>query len=415
MRRLLTQIRTQLQSFVDQRDDVALVLCAAESDALPLLSILEGIEAERAPDFFWTFTEPFAEVTSYAETIVQAFAVKHAAVRLAMDKDGMNPWPPLPPAVQAASTPPAKRLRELAAFSRGLLPIPNGGVVVWTFFPLSIADSAAYAGLMAEVIAHEFPFPWCHHLRFVLRVDPAERAVERALERAPRVRRYAPDLSLDALNRSVEDEVLDESLPLAERMAVLPVSASNDLAYERFPTALEKYALLLRYHGSMNNYAMAALALHGMGQAYERMNDLDNASEAYQAALIPASHGEHPAIPVLLNVVLSLANLRMMQERWGEAEGYWDTAQQLATVSRDGPLKVRTLDQRGACQQRQGNVLAAEQSWRSGAIIAARLQDTELRDGLVGRLRALYAAHGNSGKVDEFSEYLKQLAPRGEG
>ena len=409
MRRLLKQVSSRLESFVDQRDDVAMILRAPSTDATPLLSILEGIEAERPSDFFWTFTEPFTDAVSYAEAVRQAFAVKHSAVRLAMEKEGMAPWPTLPAIVQSSSTPPARRLRELAAFSRELLPVPNGGVIVWTFFPLEVNDGVAYASLMREVIAHEFPFPWCHHLRFIMRDEPGEPAVSASLERAPRVQRYAPDLSLEALNQSLEEEVADETLPLAERMAVLPVSAGNDLAFGRFPAALEKYALLLQYHGSMNNYALAAVALNGMGQVYERMGDLEKANEAYQAALVPASHGEHPAIPVFLNVVLSLANLRMAQQSWDQAEGYWDAAQQLATVARDGPLKVRALDHRGVCQERQGNLEAAEQSWRAGTVIAAQLEDVDLSASLIERLRGLYVSQGDSARERQLREHLAAL------
>jgi tetratricopeptide (TPR) repeat protein len=413
MRNLLRQVSSKLQSFVEQRNDVAMVLGAAETDALPLLSILEGIEAERGSDFFWTFTNPFVSAAPYAEAVIQAFAVTHKAARLAMEKEGMRPWPPLPALVESASTPPAQRLRELAAFSRQLLPVPNGGVVVWTFFPLQIGDGPAYARLMGELIAHEFPFPWCHHLRFIFRDDPGDPVVARSLERIPRVQGYAPDLSLEALNRSLEEDVADDKLPLAERMAVLPLSASNDVAFERFPEALEKYALLLQYHGSMNNFAMGAMALHGMGLVYERTGDPFKANEAYQAALVPASQGEHPPIPVFLNVVLSLANLRMTEQRWDEAEDYWDAAQQLATVARDGPLKVRALDHRGVCQERQGKTEEAEQSWRAGSIIAAQLQDADLCGALLERLRGLYAMQGNSAKASELREQLAALGREG--
>jgi tetratricopeptide (TPR) repeat protein len=409
MRKLLKAVGVRLRAFVDQRDDVAMILGAPEDDATPLLAMLEGLEAERPSDFFWTFTDAFVDAASYAQVVVSAFAVKHEGVRLAMEREGMKPWPPLPPTVTSAATPPAQRLRELAAFSRQLLPIPNGGLVVWTFFPAGIADAAAYARLMGAIIAHEFPFPWCHHLRFIIRDDPAGRVVEASLAGVPRVQRYAPDLSVDAINRSMDEEVADETLPLHERMAVLPASAASDLAYARFPLALEKYALLLQYHGSMNNYPMAALALHGMGQVWERTGDLAKASEAYQAALAPASHGEHPPIPIFLNVVLSLANLRTSEERWDEAEGYWDATQQLATVARDGPLKVRALEHRGYCQERQGKLQEAEESWRAGSIIATQLGDVGLCAASLERLHSLYARRGQAAREREVREQLAGL------
>lgn len=409
MRKLLQRVSATLLAFIEQGDDVTLVLRAATTDSLPLLSILEGVEAERGSDFFWTFTEPFDDARSYAAAIVASFAAKHDAVRLAMQKEGMEPWPPLPAVVSSEATPPAERLRGLAAFSRELFPIPNAGVAVWTFFPLEVADSGGFARLMRDVIAHEFPFPWCHHLRFLVRDEPADRAVDRALERAPRVQRYSPDLSTAAFNQSLEESISDETLPLGERMAALFVSAGNDIGFGKFETSLEKFALLLKYHGSMNNHAYAALALNGMGQAYQRMGNLESAERAYQSALIPASHGEHPPIPVLSNVVLSLANLRMDQQRWEEAEGYWDAAQQLATAGRDAPGKVYALEQVGHCQLRLGKVRDAEQSWHAASVIAAQLEDKELCAAPLQRLHALYAQHGPAAKEREMREHLVAL------
>jgi tetratricopeptide (TPR) repeat protein len=414
MRKLLKQVSARLGDFVDQRDDLVLVLRADVGDALPLLSILEGIEGERASDFFWTFTDAFEDPRSYADAVVEAFTTKHTAATLAMAKEGLPAWPAIPAEVSDREAHPVARLRALAAFSRELLPLKNAGVCVWTFFPLELADPVAYARFIADVVAHDFPFPWCHHLRFIARVDPDDRAFERVLRGAKRVQHYAPDLGVDALNRSVEEEVDDESLPLAERMASLLVSAGNDLAFSRFPIALEKYALLLQYHGSMSSFAMAALALNGMAQVYYRMGDLERANEAYLSALIPASEGDPPAIPVLLNVVLNLADLRMQQQNWVEAEGYWDAAQQLATVARDGHLKVRALGQRGVCQRNQDLTEEAEKSWQAATVIAAQLEDKDLCADQLEHLYRLYRAQRNDSRTREVREQLVGLGRRTE-
>lgn len=409
MRKLLASISARISGFIAQREDVALVLTATEADALPLLSMLDGIEAEQASDFFWTFTDAFTDATSYVEAVEASFASKFNAVRMLMETEDMAPWPPLPALVGSISAVPAVRLRELAKFSRKLLPVPNGGLVIWTFFPLQIHDPPAYAELMRELTAHRFPLPWCHHLRFILRDDPAASALVPRLTNTARIQHFAPDLSVEALNRSIEEEAADETLPLPQRMSSVLVSAGNDLAFERFPSALEKYALLFRYHGAMNSYALAAVAMSGMGQVYERMGDLVKAEEAYMAALVPAGQGSHPSIQVLLNVVLNLANLRTTQQRWEEGEGYWDVTQQLATLSRDGPLKARALLQRGLCQAHQVKADEAEQSWFTGAVIAAQLQETDLCRELLEHLRRLYAVQRQDDRAQALDPYLAAL------
>ena len=107
------------------------------------------------------------------------------------------------------------------------------------------------------------------------------------------------------------------------------------------------------------------------------MGDFERANESYEAALIPASHGDPPAIPVFLNVVLNLGNLCVQQARWEDGEAYYDTAQQLATVARNPPAKISSLEKRGFCQQQQGKNEEAANSWNDGAVIAAQLEDVD--------------------------------------
>ncbi len=278
MRAVLQQVGDRLKAFIRQRDDVALVLCSPVTDALPILTLLEGLEAASASDLFWTFTDSFTEPRGYADTVVEAFATTHQAVTLALDKEGMRPWPPVPSRILSREVlPPAQRLRELAAFSRELLSIPNGGNLIWTFYPLEVSDPSGFAGLMRQVLEHEFPNPWCHHLRFIIRDDPGDQAVRSVLANSPRTRWYEPDLSVQAFQRSTEEAVEDGSLPVEERLLNLMVLAGTDHANRRYPDALEKYELLLQYHAPMGNHTMAAVALNGMGEAYEKMGDLERA------------------------------------------------------------------------------------------------------------------------------------------
>lgn len=406
MRKLLQKISDHLQAFINQRDHLALVLTSPATDALPILKILEGLEEIIASDFFWMFTDNFTNASTYANTVVAGFATKHHLVQLAMEREGMTPWPPLPSQILSENTPPAERLRELGVFSRDLLPIPNGGSVVWIFYPLEIENRPAFANLMEEVLRHDFPFPWCHHLRFLIRQDPADRALQKVLAASPRIQWYEPDLSADALNHSMEEELADDSVPLDERLNTLMVMALTDCAHDRLPQALEKYELLLKYHAPMGNHPLAALSLNGMGEVYEKMGDFDRANESYEAALIPASHGENPPIPVFLNVVLNLANLRRAEKRWEDAEAYFDLAQQLATVNRDALLKVRSLENRGICQRHQGKLEEACKSWNDGSIIAAQLQDVELCRDLLGHLHEHYKETRQVTKERELREQL---------
>jgi tetratricopeptide (TPR) repeat protein len=409
VRGLLEKIGDRLKGFVEQRDDVALVLSSPASDALPILTLLEDLEAASASDLFWIFTDAFKDPCSYADAVAKAFATKHEAVRLALEKAGMTPWPSIPPRGFSPDLSPAQRLRGFAAFSRELLPVAGGGNLVWVFFPLEIGDHKEFAGLIEKVLQHTFPNPWCHHLRFIIREDPSDKTLRSILKGLPRLQWYQPDLGPEAVQRSLEEEVADECLSIAERLGNVMVLAGIDHANRRYPEALEKYELLLQYHAPVGNHAMAAVALNGMGEAHEKMGNLERAGRSYQAALISANRGNHPPVPILLNVVLNLANLRLKQERWDEAEAYFDMTQKLATIARNGPAKVQALDFRGVCQYRQRKLLEAERSWYDGSVLAAQLEDVDLCRTLVWRLQQYYAETRQFEKERERRDQLAAL------
>jgi tetratricopeptide (TPR) repeat protein len=402
-----------MQGFIGQRDDLALVVQSPESDCLPIWKTIEGLEANNPSDLFWIFTDRFTDPVSYADAVVAAFSTIHAAMHLAMKREGLAPWPDIPPHVGVARTPPAQRLRTLAAFSRELLPIPLGGNNVWALYPLEIADPVAFATLMRDVLNHEMPFPWCHHLRFIIREDPSAPMLRSALRSTAGIDWYQPDLGAEAVYRGLQEDSADETQPLEQRLSSVLVMAGADVAIGRHEQAIEKYELLLQYHAPRGNLAMAAVALNGMGEAYEKLQNPGRAEECYHAALIPASHGDQPPIAVLLNVVLNLANLRFAQQRWSEAEPYYDAAQQLATVARDGGTKVRALERRGICQRWQGQMDEAERSWIDGSVIAAQLEDVALCRSNVERLAQHYAETGRRRDEYERREQLASLSASG--
>lgn len=406
MQRLVADIKSRFSTFVIQGDHVAMILQATAEDSMPLMSMLESVEADQGSDFFWTFMDEYQDDESYAQAVVEAFSSKHQAVSLSLANEDLKPWPPIPASVTSTSTPPSERLRELAAFSRQLIPVENGGVCVWTFYPLNIADAGAYAALMQRVIEHDFPFPWCHHLRFIIREDPEEAVLEGLIAGQPRVDFYSPDLSREALNESIDEDYQDESLPLEQRMSSLLMSAGNDIGFERWSSALDKYALLLKYHGSMNNTAMGAVVLNNMGTVYERKGDEGRAEESYEAAMKLSANGEQENPQVMLNNILSHAEMRERQQRWEEAEGYWDSAQQLATVTRNGPLRIKALRRRGVCEREQEKLQEAESSWLGSTTIAAKLEDSDQCKESLEYLRDLYVHTGESGKEQAIRNYL---------
>src|SRR6476661_7571030 len=218
MQKLFDALEARLKGFVDQRDDLALVVTCTDEECVVVLKSLEGIDEASASEMFWVVSDAFRDAGSYVSGIVNGFAVKHGGVRLSMEREGFPPWPELPAAVLDEARKPADRLRELMIFSRSLLPATDGFVAAWCLIPLSIVDRAGYASLLAELLRHEFPQPWCHHLRFYVRGDPADPTLPAALRPIPRVVWYRPPLGQDDMQRAMDEETADQSLPLDRRL-----------------------------------------------------------------------------------------------------------------------------------------------------------------------------------------------------
>src|SRR5262249_2926934 len=155
-----------------------------------------------------------------------------------------------------------------------------------------------------------------------------------ALQGAPRVQWFDLDLSLPALERSMEEEVADSTVPLDQRLGTLMVMAGVDYAYRRFPEACEKYSLLVHYHRAKGNHQLEAQALNGLGEVHQRTGDLVQAARLFEAALELASAAVVPSA-VCLNVVMNLAALRTEQGRWADAEGYYDSGEKLGMLLRN--------------------------------------------------------------------------------
>jgi tetratricopeptide (TPR) repeat protein len=180
------------------------------------------------------------------------------------------------------------------------------------------------------------------------------------------------------------------------------MSASIDFAHGRLDDALAKHGVLLAYYTGTRDATMTALVLNAVGEVRARLGQVEHAGECFELAFGSAMQAPVPPVPVLLNVVLNLANLRMLQARWEEAEAYYDSAQQLATAQRDAVTKLRAIENLGQCRYAQGKVPEALSTWHAGAAVAGALELLDVRRALLERLASHYlnvADHAQHGHV----------------
>jgi len=392
MRRIVDRIKERIRGFLKQRDHAALAVRCRDEECIAVLKVIEELDESATSEWFWTFTQGFADVNGYVASVVKDFAVQHEGISRALELRKEKPWPPIPPHVLDETLPPPARLRELIMFSRSLLGQREGALVVWVLCPLEIKDPSVYGFLMAELMQHEYPFPWFHHTRIIAREDDRAATLSAGLANMPCVNFFTPDLSEEAMEKALEEDAADQHLPLAERVQAMFLSAQRDFSYGRFGEALRKHEVVLKFHSATGNGAMVALVLNSVGEIHERQGRPQQAEQCFEAALEPACDGPHPPVPVMYMTVAKLADSRFNQSRYDEAEPLYATAEKLATLQRDPRAKLQAIEKMGLCQWMQAKKDKAVKSWRVGAEIAGKLEIPELQGSMLMRLREHYAA-----------------------
>jgi tetratricopeptide (TPR) repeat protein len=388
MRKLIEEISARLVSCVDQRDDAALVTRCTDADAITVLKCLESNDETSASELYWIHAEPFISPHHYVSDVVRNFAAKHEAISVAMNIKGMKPWPQIPAQIFDEALDPVQRLRQLILFSRLLLPRAEGCLSVWAFCPTQIADPRSHTALFYSLLQHSNPFPWFHRLRFFVREDlSAYLSLTLQQHRLTRTNYYAIDLSNAAIKQSLDTEASNSELPPNERIQALFLSAQGDFSERNFDLALEKQTHILRYHIHTGNGPMTALSLQSIGEIHQRLGREEQAGRCFEASFGVASEAEQPQLPILLNSLLSLANLRLGQNRLGEAEVYYENTEKLATVLRNPVTKLQSLENLGYCQYAQGKTEEAIKNWRNGAAIAEELEQPAVEANMLTRLR----------------------------
>jgi hypothetical protein len=392
MRLMVERFRSRIADFIAQREDLVLVLRCSGPDCALLCKIVEGLDESSTSELYWTVIDDFNDAPSFVEACVQAFAKKHEAVRLALQQQKLPSWPPLPAAIaDPTALPPVERLHQLIVFSRSLLPTLTGCGVVWALLPFQVSDREAYKDFVTSLWRHQFPFPWCHHVRLLIRDDFDCPALAADIGQAPRISEYIVDFSPEAIRHGLEEEAGDERAPLGDRVNSCLMLAGIDFSHGRYDRAIQQYDIVHQYAANSQNPTLAAIALNGIGDALRALGRVAEADVIMQTALAPAAAAPQPPIPVLFDLYSKLGELRLSQERWPEAEVFLQGAADFALFLHDPDQRLKYLKLTGEAQYRQAKITPALKTWYAGAIVAGKLRRDDDYRVFVKLLESHYA------------------------
>ncbi|WP_394829443.1 hypothetical protein [Pendulispora albinea] len=417
----LDELLDRLRAFVTEQDTKVLLVVEVNDASNGLVVKSLDILDEEADDMFWLFVDDFTNAWEFADRVVYRVHERRELANAALAKENEPAWPPLPREALDRSFAPTVRIRAAMAYARDLSPNLDEVRLVCAFFPARIAgDPASYRALVLELMAHEFPDPWCHHMRILVRDDAARPALRDAPGLVRGTDSYAPLLAPPDLEAAVEAQAADPTAPIEVRMQSLLTLAGIDYAHQRYPQALDKYKLAGSYYRATGRHALYALTLNGMGEVMARAQQPEAARRYFESALTPALHrlgqeddpAHADAVPVLLNINLNLGNLYFNWQRWADAGAYYEVAKGIAHGMVLAPVKIMCLENIGVCHYALGRHLEAVKAWEEGVVLARGIEAEEQLRSLLARQREAYHTLHLADRRDAVIHELRQLDAR---
>jgi len=415
VRRLFQDTTARLQEFVAQRDTLLLVVQCRDEETAYVTKTIDAID-EASQDVFFGYGDVFTDAAAYADAIVATFQKQAELLGAKLAEAGDPPWPTLPASVLDRGEPPVKRLQTLFMYARTRIPDIEASHLVIVISPMRIAQPLLWRAFLRQLTEHDIFAPWCHHMRIIARepeivsFDGIDASWRTGLDLTtyPRTATFAVDFSIDALHRATKDEIVDPSVPLADRMQSLLVDANVDYAHQRYEKAVEKYQLLRTFYATLGNQAMLAAVLNGLGEVYARIKMLPQAIEHFEMAITPAV--ESQCHPVLLNISLNLGNLHFTHEAWASAVEFYVGAEALATALLNANVKLACLENIGICKLQLRDFAGAQEAWVNGATLARSVAENDALRRHLGRLRALYTEANMRAQVKAIDTELRGLS-----
>lgn len=291
MQSLVFELRAHLTEFIEQRNDLLLILKGDQAGISISVNSLRELEQNPGTDLFLVVSGAFGNADSIADCVVEQVRVERDIACQAMLELGREPLPELPPSLDADVAPPqepAERIKIAIQYASSLLEPEGNHRLVVGLFPSGIGIPDAYHALIRQLAPTSGLESWMQGVRIIC-CDHSSASVK-SLNSLPRVRLANYDLSHESIQDAIYKDVQNESLTDSHRVNAVYQLAIFDCAYDRPDEALEKYDYLLGYFQGTENEVMQAMIMHSIGDVYRKLKQPVAARHWYECATSPAIH-----------------------------------------------------------------------------------------------------------------------------
>lgn len=406
MRNLIDRFTKELRAFIEQRDDLVLLVGGTSEDSAIALEVLRDLDRASSADLFLLFANDFVDAASFVDSAVKHLQEEHHLASESRQQAGDEPPPPIPGSLLRAGSPPARRLHEAMDFAHSLLLPTGGNRLVWAMFPVQVTNWPEYYKLVSSCVPWKAIAPWMRGLRLVFRVDAGFALDSSPLAGARQTRLTRVDFGPDALQESFRKSAGNEKLPMADRMGALLSLALLASAHGRFAEAETHFGTLLDYYRKIDHPLMQAIVMNGLGEMAHRQGDLDKARAWFETAVPPIVEAKEAV--VMANVVQNLAAVSYEQERYADAEEYYDGLATLKECLVDEDGKALALEWRGLSQEKQNAYEKAVLSWEEAELLCAVFELNHRHQPMLEHLRRGYRKLGMRESLAALDKELHQ-------
>lgn len=368
MRQKIEQLKNTLHAFIDQSDDLLLVISALDTDMALVHKIVEGVDQEQPADIVLRFAHPGDTADRYVGTALLVVDAQIDGVNAVRVAEGLPEWQKLPPACHDPNLRPERRVQIAMQHVRSFFPKDEDHRVVWCFLPPRMADPIGYASFIGALTPVNGIEPWMHSQRIVARDDRGEPFLVPQLHKhkIEGTLVFHADFSIEALLDSMAAEVQNPDTPEAARMQTLLQLASVDYANKRYSESIAKHAILYDYFKRVKKPVLQGFCLGGVADVLFATGHMAEAKKRYKQGLALASPSGITSLPVVMQLSAKAGDVCAARGEYAEAEEYFDLASQIAGKLVSLEFKVDCMEKIGMTREARGKSAAAAEVWKNG-------------------------------------------------
>lgn len=413
MQQIIEKAQMIVHDFIESRDHTALILHADVMASAVVSSLLGELEKSEMPHVLWLLPEPVGkDLQGYVQSAVNMVSSRISFLAPHFIDEGLECPPEVPSDIARGGMTPIERMRSLIQFTRNIFVGPHG-LAIWAFLPSEINAPAYHQEFFSRLLEHDWPNPWSSGTRIVVRSDLSADTRSQIRVDNPRVRAWTFDMRPAALRRAMIERASDEEAPMSDRMQNLLMLASDDAAHDRLLEAVEKYTLLVRYYRGVEQPALAAIALMGLGDIQRKRKVWEDAKEKYKESLGLALQAGATGLPVMINLSLSLAGMHADQKAYSEAIEYYEGAAQLAKGTGNLFLLAHCCEEQSKLHLILSEYKDALIKLQEGVLICRDLAEEEMQMRLLEAQRDLYKRAKKKEEVAVIERDILILRERG--